>query len=75
MVGTNPEAVVRYTSQDHSSRKHSWRKTTDGRAVTREVVGLLNLWAGFPPFRDANTLLHAFRYTRSGALRTRPCQP
>jgi uncharacterized SAM-binding protein YcdF (DUF218 family) len=48
VVGTSPEAVVRFTSQDPFDAEHWWQNTADGMAVVRELGGLVNVWAGFP---------------------------
>lgn len=48
LVGDLPRAVVRYASEDPHQPGRWWRKTRDALAVSREVFGLLNVWAGFP---------------------------
>jgi uncharacterized SAM-binding protein YcdF (DUF218 family) len=41
-------AIVRYATSDPYDAHHWWRHTADALAVSREVFGLLNMWAGFP---------------------------
>lgn len=48
LVGSGPEAIVRYTPDDPFEPGHWWRNTADAMAVSREWFGLLNAWAGFP---------------------------
>jgi hypothetical protein len=40
--------IVRAPSQDPFDARHWWRNTTDALDVVREVLGLLNAWAGLP---------------------------
>jgi hypothetical protein len=40
--------VVRYPDDDPFDGAHWWRHTQDALDVVREVLGLLNAWAGFP---------------------------
>lgn len=47
-VGGSPRAAVRYAREDPYDPRHWWRHTRDALDVTREVLGLLNVWAGFP---------------------------
>ncbi len=47
-VGENPRMLVRYASGDHYDGTHWWRQTHDALDVVREVLGLANVWAGFP---------------------------
>lgn len=42
------KAIVRGDSQDGYDPAHWWRSTTDALDVVREVLGLLNAWAGLP---------------------------
>jgi uncharacterized SAM-binding protein YcdF (DUF218 family) len=42
------EAIVRGVSDDDFDAAHWWRTTSDARDVVREVLGLLNAWAGLP---------------------------
>jgi uncharacterized SAM-binding protein YcdF (DUF218 family) len=48
LVGETPHAVVRYAADDPYDPSRWWRNTRDALAVSREVFGLLNVWAGFP---------------------------
>jgi uncharacterized SAM-binding protein YcdF (DUF218 family) len=47
-VGDAAEAIVWYTATSPYDADHWWRTTEDGNAVVHEVLGILNLWAGFP---------------------------
>ncbi len=47
-VGEYPRALVRYASEDSYDGAHWWRNTRDALTVAREVLGLANVWAGFP---------------------------
>jgi hypothetical protein len=42
------EAIVRSVSDDDFDPAHLWRNTSDALDVVREVLGLLNAWAGLP---------------------------
>ena len=42
------EAIVRGVSDDEFDPAHWWRNTRDALDVVREVLGLLNAWAGLP---------------------------
>lgn len=48
LVGGNPQAIVRYAREDPFDAAHWWRRTSDALDVVREVLGLANVWAGFP---------------------------
>jgi uncharacterized SAM-binding protein YcdF (DUF218 family) len=48
VVGSSPQAVVRYAESDAFDPEHWWRRTSDALAVSREVLGLMNVWTGFP---------------------------
>ena len=41
-------AIVRAASGDSFDPRHWWRNTSDSLDVVREVLGLLNAWAGLP---------------------------
>jgi uncharacterized SAM-binding protein YcdF (DUF218 family) len=41
-------AIVRAASGDSFDPRHWWRNTSDALEVVREVLGLLNAWAGLP---------------------------
>jgi uncharacterized SAM-binding protein YcdF (DUF218 family) len=53
-VGGSPRLIVRFASQDSFDAAHWWRHTRDALDVVREVLGLVNVWAGLPvrPRRD-----------------------
>lgn len=40
--------TVRSTTEDPYAPARWWRQTEDALDVSREVLGLLNVWAGFP---------------------------
>jgi len=42
------QAIVRAASGDSFDPRHWWRSTSDALDVVREVLGLLNAWAGLP---------------------------
>ncbi len=44
----NGEAIVRGVSNDEFDPSHWWRNTGDALDVVREVLGILNAWAGLP---------------------------
>lgn len=46
------QAIVHGVSDDDFDAEHWWRTTTDALDVVREVLGLMNAWAGLP-FRPA----------------------
>ena len=48
LVGSAPHAVVRYAESDTFDGRRWWERTGDALAVSREVFGLMNVWAGFP---------------------------
>jgi len=62
VVGSTPQAVVRYAASDPFDPAHWWRRTSDALAVSREVLGMMNVWAGFPVRPD----------TTAGGVRTSP---
>jgi len=41
-------AIVRAASEDPFDPRHWWRSTGDALDVVREVLGLMNAWAGLP---------------------------
>jgi uncharacterized SAM-binding protein YcdF (DUF218 family) len=49
LVPGQGRAVVRASSRDPFDPWHWWRNTSDALDVVREVLGLLNAWAGLPP--------------------------
>lgn len=44
----NLHAIVRDAYEDPYNANHWWRNTRDALSVTREMLGLLNAWAGLP---------------------------
>lgn len=48
VVGENPRAMVHGTPGDGFDAEHWWRSTYDALDVVREMLGLANVWAGFP---------------------------
>lgn len=48
LVGRDGAAIVRGASDDPFDEAHWWRNTRDALDVVREVLGLLNAWAGLP---------------------------
>jgi uncharacterized SAM-binding protein YcdF (DUF218 family) len=48
LVGEAPHAIVRHARRDPYDPGHWWRHTSDALAVSREALGLINVWANFP---------------------------
>lgn len=48
VAGERPAAIVRYASADPFHADRWWRYTGDALVVSREIFGLLNVWAGLP---------------------------
>ena len=48
LAGSRGQAIVRAASADPFDPRHWWRTTSDALDVVREVLGLLNAWAGLP---------------------------
>jgi uncharacterized SAM-binding protein YcdF (DUF218 family) len=48
LSGGRGRAIVRAASTDTFSPQHWWRSTADSLDVVREILGLLNAWAGLP---------------------------
>jgi len=48
LAGGRGRAIVRAASSDPFAPERWWRTTGDALDVTREVLGLLNAWAGLP---------------------------
>jgi uncharacterized SAM-binding protein YcdF (DUF218 family) len=48
LVGDSPRMIIRYATEDPYDPDRWWRRTPDALAVSREVFGLMNVWAGFP---------------------------
>jgi len=51
LVPGQGRAIVRAASGDSFVPRHWWRTTSDALDVVREVLGLLNAWAGLPLHR------------------------
>lgn len=47
-VGTSPAAIVRSATADDYDPERWWHRTGDVFAVSREALGLVNVWMGFP---------------------------
>jgi uncharacterized SAM-binding protein YcdF (DUF218 family) len=47
-VGSSPAAIVRSAAGDTYNPESWWRRTADVFAVSREALGLVNVWMGFP---------------------------
>jgi uncharacterized SAM-binding protein YcdF (DUF218 family) len=52
LVGDTPEVIVRGASEDAYDPAHWWRNTYDVEAVSHELLGLINVWCGFPARPD-----------------------
>jgi uncharacterized SAM-binding protein YcdF (DUF218 family) len=48
VVGASHRATVRYASEERFDDSQWWRHTRDALDVSREIFGLMNVWAGFP---------------------------
>jgi uncharacterized SAM-binding protein YcdF (DUF218 family) len=48
VVGETPRLMVQHSAGDSFDSAHWWRYTADALEVSREVFGLMNVWAGFP---------------------------
>jgi uncharacterized SAM-binding protein YcdF (DUF218 family) len=48
LVGASPKAIIRYAREEPYDATGWWRNTRDALDVSREVFGLMNVWAGFP---------------------------
>ena len=48
IIGISPRAIVRYAREEPYGGRGWWRNTRDALDVSREVFGLMNVWAGFP---------------------------
>ncbi|HKV04162.1 MAG TPA: YdcF family protein [Candidatus Acidoferrales bacterium] len=48
LAGKNLRAIVRGAPQDDFDADHWWSNTRDAYSVAREMMGLLNAWAGLP---------------------------
>lgn len=48
LAAKQSRAIVRAASDDPFDPRHWWRTTSDALDIVREVLGLLNAWAGLP---------------------------
>ena len=48
LAGEDLKAVVRAAREDPFDAEHWWRNTRDALSVVREILGLMNVWAGLP---------------------------
>ena len=48
LAGGHGRAIVRAAAGDPFDPRHWWRNTSDALEVVREILGLLNAWAGLP---------------------------
>jgi uncharacterized SAM-binding protein YcdF (DUF218 family) len=48
IAGSDLRLIVRAAPQDPFDANHWWRNTRDTFSVVREIMGLLNVWAGLP---------------------------
>jgi uncharacterized SAM-binding protein YcdF (DUF218 family) len=48
VAGADRRAIVRYARGDPFDARRWWRQSEQVRTVGREVLGLLNVWTGFP---------------------------
>ena len=48
LTGDNPKAAVRAAHEDPFNVDHWWWNTRDILSVVREILGLVNAWAGLP---------------------------
>jgi uncharacterized SAM-binding protein YcdF (DUF218 family) len=48
LAGGDLHAIVRYAKEDPFDEAHWWRHTQDALDLFREILGVLNAWAGFP---------------------------
>jgi hypothetical protein len=48
LADKNLTAIVRAAPDDPFDAEHWWRNTRDALFVVREVLGLMNVWAGLP---------------------------
>ena len=48
IVGASPQAIIRYAKEEPYHSGSWWQNTRDALDVSREVFGLMNVWAGFP---------------------------
>jgi uncharacterized SAM-binding protein YcdF (DUF218 family) len=55
LVGAHPRAIIRYAREEPYDAGGWWRNTRDALDVSREVFGLMNVWAGFPVQPDRSS--------------------
>jgi uncharacterized SAM-binding protein YcdF (DUF218 family) len=48
LAGEDLKAIVRAAPEDPFDADHWWRNTRDALSVVRELLGLMNVWAGLP---------------------------
>jgi hypothetical protein len=48
LADKNLTAIVRAAPDDPYDADHWWRNTRDALSVVREILGLMNVWAGLP---------------------------
>lgn len=48
IAGPDKKVIVRAASEDPFDADHWWRNTRDALSVMREMLGLMNVWAGLP---------------------------
>jgi uncharacterized SAM-binding protein YcdF (DUF218 family) len=48
LIGESPRGIVRYATAAPYDANRWWRHTSEALAVSREVFGIVNVWAGFP---------------------------
>jgi hypothetical protein len=48
LAGEDLRAIVRAAPEDPFDADHWWRNTRDALSVVRELLGLMNVWAGLP---------------------------
>jgi uncharacterized SAM-binding protein YcdF (DUF218 family) len=58
-VGDAPQLIVQHPIEEPFDPERWWRRTRDALDVSREVFGLMNVWAGFPVRPDRAEALAA----------------
>jgi hypothetical protein len=48
IAGRDLRGIVRFAKDDPYDGAHWWRNTQDALDTVREILGLLNVWSGFP---------------------------
>jgi uncharacterized SAM-binding protein YcdF (DUF218 family) len=54
LAGKNLTAIVAAAPDDTFDTEHWWRNTRDALSVVREILGLMNVWAGLPVHPHSN---------------------